>query len=63
MPTTLTLKAAAFEAEQYYEKKKLQAVLDELLMELEKEYITRKLSQAKTPQEQNELIKKLSKLK
>ena len=57
------LSEAAFEAEQYYEKKKLQAVLDELLMELEKEYITRKLSQAKTPQEQNELIKKLSKLK
>ena len=54
---------ATFEAEQYYEKKKLQAVLDELLMELEKEYVTKKLSLAKTPAEQNLLIKRLAKLK
>lgn len=54
---------ATFEAEQYYEKKKLQAVLDELLLELEKEYVTKKLSQAKTPEEQNLLIKRLAKLK
>jgi DNA primase len=61
--TEQILNEATFEAEQYYEKKKLQGVLDELLMELEKEYITRKLGQAKTPQEQNELIKRLAKLK
>jgi DNA primase len=54
---------ATFEAEQYYEKKKIQAVLNELLMELEKEYVTRALSKAKTPEEQNLLIKRLSKLK
>ncbi len=35
---------AIFEAEQYYEKKKIQAVLDELLMELEKEYVKRELA-------------------
>lgn len=57
------LNEATFEAEQYYEKNKIQAVLDELLQELEKEYVTRKLSQAKTPEEQNLLIKKLAKLK
>lgn len=57
------LNEATFEAEQYYEKKKLQAVLDELLMELEKEYVTKMLSEAKTPQEQNLLIKRLAKLK
>jgi DNA primase len=54
---------ATFEAEQYYDRKKLQSVLDELLLELEKEYITRKLQAAKTPEEQNLLIKKLAKLK
>ncbi len=54
---------ATFEAEQYYDKRKLQMVLDELLMELEKEYITKELSQIKTPEEQNLLIKKLAKLK
>jgi DNA primase len=54
---------ATFEAEQYYEKKKIKVVLDELLMELEKEYVTRALSKAKTPEEQNLLIKRLSKLK
>jgi DNA primase len=54
---------ATFEAEQYYDKKKIQVVLDELLMELEKEYLTKKLSQAKTPEEQNLLIKRLAKLK
>jgi DNA primase len=54
---------ATFEAEQYYEKKKIQAVLDELLMELEKEYVTNALSKAKTLEEQNLLIKRLSKLK
>lgn len=58
-----TLNEATFEAEQYYEKKKLQAVLDELLMELEKEYLTRKLSLTKSPEEQNLLIKRLAKLK
>lgn len=54
---------AIFEAEQYYDRKKVQAVLDELLMELEKEYITKKLSATKNPEEQNLLIKKLAKLK
>jgi len=57
------LNEATFEAEQYYEKKRIQGVLDELLRELEKEYIGKKLSQAKTPEEQNLLIKKLAKLK
>lgn len=57
------LNEATFEAEEYYEKRKLQAVLDELLMELEKEYITKALGRAKTPEEQNLLIKKLAKLK
>lgn len=37
---------ATFEAEQYYEKKKIQGVLEELLRELEKEYIRRELSVA-----------------
>ena len=54
---------ATFEAEQYYEKKKLQEVLDELLQELDKEYVTKKLAQARTPEEQNLLIKRLAKLK
>jgi len=54
---------ATFEAEQYYEKKKIPAVLDELLLELEKEYITKALTRAKTPEEQNLLIKRLAKLK
>jgi DNA primase len=57
------LNEATFEAEQYYEKKKLQAVLDELLKELEKEFVTKELIRAKTPEEQNKLIKRLSKLK
>jgi hypothetical protein len=61
--TEQVLNEATFEAEQYYEKKKLQGVLDELLMELEKEYITKELAKAKTPQEQNDLIKRLAKLK
>lgn len=59
----LLINEIIFEAEQYYDEKKLQAVLDELLMELEKEYITKALSQAKTLTEQNLLIKKLAKLK
>jgi DNA primase len=37
------LNEATFEAEQYYDKKKIQGVLDELLMELEKEYVKRDL--------------------
>jgi len=57
------LNEATFEAEQYYDRKKIQTVIDELLVELEKEYVTKKLSQAKTPEEQNLLIKRLSKLK
>jgi len=57
------LNEASFEAEQYYDPKKIPIVLEELLRELEKEYITKKLMQAKTPQEQNDLIKKLAKLK
>ncbi len=57
------LNEAAFEAEQYYERKKLVGVLDELLMELEKEYITKALIKAKTLEEQNLLIKRLAKLK
>jgi DNA primase len=40
------LNEATFEAEQYYEKKKLQAVLDELLLELEKEYVKKELTWA-----------------
>jgi DNA primase len=52
-----------FEIEQYYEKKKIKAVLEELLIELEKEYTMKKLGQAKTPEEQNLLIKKLARLK
>lgn len=40
------LNEAVFEAEQYYDKKKLLAVLDELLLELEKEYVKRDLSLA-----------------
>jgi len=46
------LNEVAFEAEQYYERKKLQLVLDELLRELEKEYIKKKLAQA-----MNDMIK------
>ena len=38
------LNEATFEAEQYYEKNKIQAVLDELLQELEKEYVKRELA-------------------
>ena len=57
------LNEATFEAEQYYDRKKIKVVLDELLMELEKEYVTKALSRAKTPEEQNLLIKRLSKLK
>jgi DNA primase len=57
------LSEAAFEAEQYYEPKKVPIVLEELLRELEKEYLTKKLTKAKTIEEQHELIKKLSKLK
>lgn len=57
------LNEASFEAEQYYDKKKLPPVLEELLRELEKEYLTKQLTQAKTPQEQNQLIKRLAKLK
>ncbi len=59
----LILNEAVFEAEQYYDKKKLQAVLDELLMELEKEYITKELSKPRSIEEQNKLIKRLAKLK
>jgi DNA primase len=40
------LNEATFEAEQYYDKKKIQMVLDELLMELEKEYIKKDLALA-----------------
>ena len=43
---------AVFEAEQYYDKNKVQIVLDELLRELEKEYIKKELSLA-----MNEMIK------
>jgi DNA primase len=57
------LNEVTFEAEQYYDRGKLPAVLAELLKELEKEYITRELTRAKTPAEQNLLIKRLSKLK
>lgn len=57
------LNEASFEAEQYYEPSKVPAVIEELLKELEKEYITRELSKAKTIQEQDKLIKRLSKLK
>ncbi len=57
------LNEASFEAEQYYEPAKLPAVLEELLRELEKEYITRKLATTKDIQEQNNLIKRLAKLK
>lgn len=59
----IILNEATFEAEQYYDRKKIQGVLDELLRELEKEYITKELTQAKTPEEQNRLIKILAKLK
>jgi DNA primase len=41
-----TLNEATFEAEQYYDKAKIQVVLDELLTELEKEYIKRELAEA-----------------
>lgn len=57
------LNEASFEAEQYYEPSKVPAVIEELLKELEKEYITRELSKAKTIEEQDKLIKRLSKLK
>jgi DNA primase len=57
------LSEAAFEAEQYYEPKKIPAVLEELLKELEKEYITKALGQSKTIAEQDKLIKRLAKLK
>jgi DNA primase len=40
------LNEATFEAEQYYDKNKIQSVLDELLMELEKEYIKKDLALA-----------------
>ena len=40
------LNEATFEAEQYYDKTKIQVVLDELLTELEKEYIKRALAEA-----------------
>ncbi len=40
------LNEATFEAEQYYDKNKIQMVLDELLLELEKEYIKRDLTLA-----------------
>jgi len=43
---------AIFEAEQYYDKNKIQTVLDELLMELEKEYIKKELAGA-----MNEMIR------
>jgi DNA primase len=39
------LNEATFEAEQYYDKKRIQVVLDELLMELEKEYVKRALTE------------------
>ncbi len=52
-----------FEAEQYYDKLKIQVVLDELLMELEKEYISNKLKEPLTLKEQDQLIKRLAKLK
>lgn len=61
-PATI-LNEITFEAEQYYDKKKIQAVLDELLMELEKEYITKKLKGSLSLEEQNQLIKRLAKLK
>jgi len=41
-----TLNEATFEAEQYYDKAKIQVVLDELLTELEKEYIKKELAEA-----------------
>ena len=40
------LNEATFEAEQYYDEKRIQVVLDELLMELEKEYIKKDLTKA-----------------
>jgi len=40
-----TLNEATFEAEQYYDKTKIQVVLDELLTELEKEYIKKELTE------------------
>ena len=43
-----TINEAIFEAEQYYDKKKIQLVLDELLMELEKEHVKRELALAMT---------------
>jgi DNA primase len=46
------LNEITFEAEQYYDKKKLSIILDELLLELEKEYVKRDLSVS-----MNEMIK------
>lgn len=57
------LNEATFEAEQYYDKGKVPRILDELLLELEKEYIIKSLNQSKDIAEQNLLIKKLAKFK
>lgn len=59
----LTLNEIVFEAEQYYDKKNIRPILEELLMELEKEYVTKKLKESPSLEEQNNLIKRLSKLK
>ena len=52
---------AIFEAEQYYERKKIQSVLDELLRELEKEYIRKELTQAIIEMNRSEKEKDLKK--
>ena len=52
---------ATFEAEQYYDKKKIQIVLDELLLELEKEYIKKGLAWAMTEMIKAEKEKDLKK--
>src|SRR3989339_445720 len=57
------LNKATFEAEQYYDQKKIQIILEELLRELEKEYLTKKLNEKLTLKEQDQIIKKLAKLK
>ncbi|MFA7252830.1 MAG: DNA primase [Candidatus Paceibacterota bacterium] len=57
------LNEASFEAEQYYEPKKIPIILEELLRELEKEYLARELTQPATLEQQNKIIKRLSRLK
>jgi DNA primase len=52
---------AIFEAEQYYEKEKIQSVLDELLRELEKEYIRKELAVTMTEMIKAEKEKDLKK--